>query len=78
MVAQPCRTDGSISPRLFKPGIKPQKVYFPRRNRIIAAFSDEIIITSTGKGSGALITAQYGEKYHRKIWIITNDRKSSV
>ena len=42
------------------------------------AFSGEIIITSTGKGSGALITAQYGEKYHRKIWIITNDRKSSV
>lgn len=44
----------------------------------IAAFSDEIIITSAGKGSGALITAQYGEKYHRKIWIITNDRKNSV
>ncbi|MBT9903055.1 hypothetical protein GPL24_08815 [Anaerostipes hadrus] len=44
----------------------------------IAAFSDEIIITSAEKGSGALITAQYGEKYHRKIWIITNDRKSSV
>ena len=62
----------------YEPGIKPQKVYFPRRNRIIAAFSDEIIITSAGKGSGALITAQYGEKYHRKIWIITNDRKSSV
>lgn len=62
----------------YEPGIKPQKVYFPRRNRIIVAFSDEIFITSAGKGSGALITAQYGEKYHRKIWIITNDRKSSV
>ena len=24
------------------------------------------------------IKPQYGEKYHRKIWIITNDRKSSV
>ena len=24
------------------------------------------------------IKHQYGEKYHRKIWIITNDRKSSV
>ncbi len=62
----------------YEPGIKPQKVYFQRRNRIIAAFSDEIIITSAGKESGTLITAQYGEKYHRKIWIITNDRKSSV
>ena len=57
----------------YEPGIKPQKVYFPRRNRIIAAFSDEIIVTSAGKGSGALITAQYAEKYHRRVQIITNN-----
>ena len=54
----------------YEPGIKPQKVYFPRRNRIIAAISDEIIITSAGKGSGALITAQYGQKYHKKVTLM--------
>ena len=51
----------------YEPGIKPQKVYFPRRNRIIAALSDEIIVVEAKKGSGALITAQYGENYHRKV-----------
>lgn len=54
----------------YEPGVRPQKVYFPRRNRIIAALSDEIIVTSARKGSGALITAQYGQKYHRKVTII--------
>lgn len=54
----------------YEPGVGPQKVYFPRRNRIIAALSDEIIITSARKGSGALITAQYGQKYHRKVTLI--------
>lgn len=51
----------------YEPGVRPQKVYFPRRNRIIAALSEEIIVTSARKGSGALITAQYGEKYHKKV-----------
>lgn len=51
----------------YEPGIRPQKIHFPRRNRMIAAFSDEIIVVEAKKGSGALITAQYGEKYHRKV-----------
>lgn len=59
----------------YEPGIKPQKVHFPRRNRIIAALSDEIIVTSAKKGSGALITAQYGDKYQRKVQVITMEGK---
>lgn len=51
----------------YEPSVGPQKIHFPRRNRIIAAFSDEIIVVEAKKGSGALITAQYGEKYHRKV-----------
>lgn len=54
----------------YEPGVIPQKVYFPRRNRIIAALAEEIIVTSAGKGSGSLITAQYGQKYHRKVRIL--------
>ena len=51
----------------YEPGTRPQKVNFPRRNRIIAAFADEIIVTEAGKGSGALITAKYGEQYNRRV-----------
>ena len=54
----------------YPPGTKPQKYYFPRRNRLISAWSDELLVVSAGKGSGALITAEYAEKYGRNIMLI--------
>ena len=43
---------------------------FPRRNRLISAWSDELVVISPGKGSGSLITAKYSENYGRKVKII--------
>lgn len=40
---------------------------FPRRNRLISSWSDKLIIIQAGKGSGALITAEYSRKYGRKV-----------
>ncbi|MBE7074542.1 MAG: DNA-protecting protein DprA [Clostridiales bacterium] len=40
--------------------IQPTKYSFPHRNRIIAAFSDAILITEAGKKSGSLYTMEYG------------------
>lgn len=54
----------------YPPGTKPNKYTFPRRNRLISAWSDEIIVIAPGKGSGALITADYGRKYSRRVEII--------
>ena len=54
----------------YEPGTPAYKANFPRRNRIIAAFSDEIIIIEAKAGSGAMITGQYGEKYQRKILML--------
>lgn len=54
----------------YEPGTPAYKANFPRRNRIIAAFSDEIIIIEAKEGSGAMITGQYGKKYERKIQFI--------
>ena len=42
---------------------------FPKRNRIIAALADEIYVVETGKKSGSLITAEYGAKYGRKVYV---------
>lgn len=54
----------------YPPGTKPTRYNFPRRNRLISAWSDEVIIIAPGKESGSLITADYAKKYARKIEIL--------
>lgn len=51
----------------YPPGIKPTRYTFPRRNRLISAWSEHIVVIAPGKGSGALITTEYGRKYGRKV-----------
>lgn len=55
----------------YPPGIKPTRYTFPRRNRLISAWAEHIVVIAAGKGSGALITAEYGRKYGRKVENIT-------
>ena len=43
---------------------------FARRNRLIAALSDAVIVTEAGTKSGALITADYAQKYGRKVFAL--------
>ncbi|MCI5649232.1 MAG: DNA-protecting protein DprA [Fusicatenibacter sp.] len=54
----------------YPPGIKPSRYTFPRRNRLISAWAEHIVVIAPGKGSGALITAEYGRKYGRQVEII--------
>ena len=54
----------------YPPGIRPSRYTFPRRNRLISAWAERIIVIAPGKGSGALITAEYGRKYGRQVEII--------
>ena len=51
----------------YPPGTLPSRYTFPRRNRLISSWSDKLIIIQAGKGSGALITAEYSRKYGRKV-----------
>ncbi len=41
----------------FPPGTKPEKGYFPRRNRLISALSAGVVVVQCGAKSGALHTA---------------------
>ncbi|OED45431.1 hypothetical protein AB836_00835 [Rickettsiales bacterium (ex Bugula neritina AB1)] len=43
---------------------------FPRRNRILAALGNAIVVTEAMKNSGALITTNYGKKYNKKIFSV--------
>lgn len=51
----------------YPPGTRPSRYSFPRRNRIISAWSDKIIAVAPGKGSGALTTIEFGKRYGRKV-----------
>ena len=54
----------------YPPGTKPTRYTFPQRNRIISAWANKVVIIAPGKGSGALITAEYGKKYGKEVDII--------
>ena len=51
----------------YPPGTIPARYRFPQRNCLISAWSDEIVVIGAGKGSGAFITADYGDKYEHKV-----------
>jgi DNA processing protein len=43
---------------------------FIARNRIIAALSDAIIIVESARRGGGLVTAEYGNNYHREVYAV--------
>lgn len=51
----------------YPPGTEPSEYTFPRRNRLIAAWSDRLIVIAAGRGSGAMITANYAKQYGRQV-----------
>lgn len=51
----------------YPPGVLPSAYTFPRRNRLIAAWSAELQVIAAGKGSGARITAEFAAQYGRKV-----------
>jgi DNA processing protein len=52
------------------PGTPPDRVHFPRRNRIIAGLSRATLVTEAPAKSGALITARLANDYGRDVYVL--------
>jgi DNA processing protein len=51
----------------YPPGTVPRKYYFPQRNRLIAALSDELYVIEAGRNSGTRSTVDSCRKYGRYL-----------
>jgi DNA processing protein len=63
----------------FMSGTIPDKMNFPRRNRIVAGISDAVIVVESGAKGGSLITAEVANSYNRDVFAVpgrTIDLKS--
>ena len=49
---------------------KPDRMNFPKRNRIIAGLCDAIIVVEAGRKGGALITADIANSYNRDVFAV--------
>lgn len=54
----------------FPRGVKPQRVNFVKRNRIIAAISQALVVVESRVKGGSMITAEFACNYNRDIFAV--------
>jgi len=62
----------------YEPNQKPKPWMFAKRNRLIAALSDSIIVVEAGLKSGSLITAQRAIELGKPVYAVPGQITSSV
>ncbi|MFC3122005.1 DNA-processing protein DprA [Agaribacter flavus] len=54
----------------FFPGVKPQAFNFPRRNRLISALSDAVLISEGRIKSGTMVTVKYAIEQNKEVLVV--------
>jgi DNA processing protein len=62
----------------FAPGVPPDAINFPRRNRVIAGLSRATVIIEAGPRSGALITADFALEQGRDVLAVPGSIMSAM
>ncbi|WP_415522937.1 DNA-processing protein DprA [Clostridium sp.] len=57
----------------YSPSTPPRPEYFPKRNRIISALSNKVLIAEAGEKSGALITAEHAKRYNKEVYVVPGE-----
>jgi len=50
--------------------VRPEKEFFPMRNRLIAGLADGLLVVETAERGGSMITAQLASDYHREVMAV--------
>lgn len=61
----------------YPAGTQPDRVHFPRRNRIIAGLCRATLVLEAPQKSGALITARLANEYGRDVYVLPNSLDNS-
>ncbi len=60
----------------YEPGVKPDKVNFPKRNRIISGIGLGTLVIETGSRGGSLITAEFALDQNKSVFAIPGNINS--
>ena len=68
-----CMCKGGAYFTEYPPGVQSDKSTFPRRNRLISASADAVVVLRAPLKSGSLITARYALEQWRPLWVLPGE-----